>query len=38
MKFKKTMAIGLSSMMIFGCFGGSSKAKKKEVSKSENNQ
>ena len=38
MVFKKTMAIGLSSMMILGCFGGSSKAEKKEVSKSENNQ
>ena len=38
MKFKKTMAIGLSSMMVFGCFATNSKAEKKEVSKSENNQ
>ena len=31
MKFKKTMAIGLSSMMILGCFGGSSKAEEKKI-------
>lgn len=31
MKFKKTMAIGLSSMMILGCFGGNSKAETKKV-------
>ena len=31
MRFKKTMAIGLSSMMILGCFGGSSKAGKKKI-------
>ena len=31
MVFKKTMAIGLSSMMILGCFGGSSKAEVKKI-------
>ena len=31
MKFKKTMVIGLSSMMILGCFGGNGKAEKKEI-------
>nr|DAI31912.1 MAG TPA: Putative cell wall binding repeat 2 [Caudoviricetes sp.] len=31
MRFKKTMAIGLSSMMILGCFGGSSKAEVKKI-------
>ena len=31
MKFKKTMAIGLSSMMILGCFGGNSKAEVKKI-------
>lgn len=31
MRFKKTMAIGLSSMMILGCFGGNSKAEKKKI-------
>lgn len=31
MRFKKTMAIGLSSMMILGCFGGNSKAEMKKI-------
>lgn len=31
MRFKKTMAIGLSSMMILGCFGGNSKAEVKKI-------
>ena len=31
MRFKKTMAIGLSSMMVLGCFGGSSKAEVKKI-------
>ena len=31
MVFKKTMAIGLSSMMILGCFGGNSKAEVKKI-------
>ena len=31
MRFKKTMAIGLSSMMVLGCFGGNGKAEKKKI-------
>lgn len=31
MVFKKTMVIGLSSMMILGCFGGNSKAEVKKI-------
>ncbi len=38
MRFKKTMVIGLSSMMILGCFGGDSRAEKKEILKSKSNQ